>query len=122
MLNLLSFFSLSLFQIIFFFHFLCLLPHFFAPRCSLSDPLSVAMATSRPQDKRSTIRHEMISPLAEMLIRIQRDAPTNIIYKLKDDRKKLCIALYAYQGRTERELTFEVRGGRFLGGFGRFLG
>ena len=80
------------------------------------------MATSRPQDKRSTIRHEMISPLAEMLIRIQRDAPTNIIYKLKDDRKKLCIALYAYQGRTERELTFEVRGGRFLGGFGRFLG
>jgi hypothetical protein len=62
----------------------------------------------RPQDKRSTLRHEMIVPLAEMLIMIQRNAPTNIIYKLKDDRKKLCIALFAYKGRTDRELSFEA--------------
>jgi hypothetical protein len=62
----------------------------------------------RPQDKRSTLRQEMVVPLAEMLIHIQRNAPTNIIYKLKDDRKKLCIALYAYKGRTDRELSFDA--------------
>ena len=40
----------------------------------------------------------MIGPLASMLIMIQRNAPTNIIYKLKDDRKKLCIAVHPVSG------------------------
>ena len=48
----------------------------------------------------------MIGPLVSMLITIQRNAPTNIIYKLKDDRKKMCIAVYPYEARTPRELTF----------------
>jgi hypothetical protein len=46
----------------------------------------------------------MITPLTKMLIEIQRNAPTNIIYKLKDDRKKLCIAVFDYEGRTPREV------------------
>lgn len=62
----------------------------------------------RPQDRRATIRASMIKPLSEMLITIQRNAPTNIIYKLKDDRKKLCIAMHPYEARSPRELTFAV--------------